>query len=179
MGLEEQTFLRIFSSCLATRVSPMTGCLPKYSQSVIVRPLFPPSKLPCSREFCLDGGAGTTAIGLLLGKPTIVVPFFGDQPFWGRMIHNAGAGPKPIPQKKLTSERLAEGIKFCTTEGAKAAAAELGGRIKAEVCHSFKCCTYSDLTHFAMNQDGRQKGVDSFHAHLPLLNMRWRRRYAF
>lgn len=29
------------------------------------------------------GGAGTTAIGLRMGKPTLVVPFFGDQPFWG------------------------------------------------------------------------------------------------
>jgi UDP:flavonoid glycosyltransferase YjiC (YdhE family) len=27
------------------------------------------------------GGAGTTAAGLKAGKPTIVVPFFGDQPF--------------------------------------------------------------------------------------------------
>lgn len=31
------------------------------------------------------GGAGTTAIGVALGKPTVVVPFFGDQPFWGAM----------------------------------------------------------------------------------------------
>ena len=30
------------------------------------------------------GGAGTTAIGLKKGCPTVVVPFFGDQPFWGR-----------------------------------------------------------------------------------------------
>lgn len=30
------------------------------------------------------GGAGTTAIGLKKGKPTLVVPFFGDQPFWGK-----------------------------------------------------------------------------------------------
>ncbi|KUF95903.1 hypothetical protein AM588_10008422 [Phytophthora nicotianae] len=28
------------------------------------------------------GGAGTTAAGLLAGKPTFIVPFFGDQPFW-------------------------------------------------------------------------------------------------
>jgi UDP:flavonoid glycosyltransferase YjiC (YdhE family) len=27
------------------------------------------------------GGAGTTAAGLRAGKPTVVVPFFGDQPF--------------------------------------------------------------------------------------------------
>ncbi|EGO21898.1 hypothetical protein SERLADRAFT_397454 [Serpula lacrymans var. lacrymans S7.9] len=28
------------------------------------------------------GGAGTTAVGLRMGRPTVVVPFFGDQPFW-------------------------------------------------------------------------------------------------
>jgi sterol 3beta-glucosyltransferase len=37
------------------------------------------------------GGAGTTAIGIASGKPTVVVPFFGDQGFWGAMIHRAGA----------------------------------------------------------------------------------------
>lgn len=30
------------------------------------------------------GGAGTTAIGLAKGRPTVVVPFFGDQGFWGQ-----------------------------------------------------------------------------------------------
>ncbi|KAG3004568.1 hypothetical protein PC120_g18468 [Phytophthora cactorum] len=29
------------------------------------------------------GEAGTTAAGLVAGKPTFIVPFFGDQPFWG------------------------------------------------------------------------------------------------
>lgn len=29
------------------------------------------------------GGAGTTAIGLAKGRATVVVPFFGDQGFWG------------------------------------------------------------------------------------------------
>ncbi|OCK78638.1 glycosyltransferase family 1 protein [Lepidopterella palustris CBS 459.81] len=57
------------------------------------------------------GGAGTTAAGLLAGKPTVVVPFFGDQPFWGSVIAKAGAGPHPIPYKELTSEALAEEIK--------------------------------------------------------------------
>jgi sterol 3beta-glucosyltransferase len=35
------------------------------------------------------GGAGTTAIGLKKGKPTAVVPFFGDQPFWGKQISSS------------------------------------------------------------------------------------------
>lgn len=29
------------------------------------------------------GGAGTTAAGIACGKPTVIVPFFGDQPFVG------------------------------------------------------------------------------------------------
>ena len=58
------------------------------------------------------GGAGTTAAGIKAGKPTIVVPFFGDQPFWGAMIARANAGPDPIPYKQLTAEKLAEAITF-------------------------------------------------------------------
>ncbi|WP_404943386.1 glycosyltransferase [Rhizobium ruizarguesonis] len=30
------------------------------------------------------GGAGTTAAALRAGKPMIICPFFGDQPFWAR-----------------------------------------------------------------------------------------------
>jgi sterol 3beta-glucosyltransferase len=53
------------------------------------------------------GGAGTTAASLRAGKPTIICPFFGDQPFWGRRVHDLGAGPQPIPQKKLSADKLA------------------------------------------------------------------------
>lgn len=56
------------------------------------------------------GGAGTTAIGIAMGKPTVVVPFFGDQPFWGAMIHKAGAGPEPVPFKKMTEDSLYNSI---------------------------------------------------------------------
>jgi UDP:flavonoid glycosyltransferase YjiC (YdhE family) len=59
------------------------------------------------------GGAGTTMAGIAAGRPTLVVPFFGDQAFWGAMIARAGAGPTPIPQKQLTAERLVEAIDFC------------------------------------------------------------------
>lgn len=56
------------------------------------------------------GGAGTTAAGILAGNPTIVVPFFGDQPFWGAMIARAGAGPVPVPYKELAADTLASAI---------------------------------------------------------------------
>ena len=56
------------------------------------------------------GGAGTTAAGIAAGKPTVIVPFFGDQPFWGLAVARAGAGPEPLPFKELTSDSLAAGI---------------------------------------------------------------------
>lgn len=56
------------------------------------------------------GGAGTTAAGVLAAVPTVIVPFFGDQPFWGNMIARAGAGPEPIPYKQLTADNLAAAI---------------------------------------------------------------------
>jgi len=56
------------------------------------------------------GGAGTTAAGIALGKPTVIVPFFGDQPFWGAMIARAAAGPVPVPYKNMTADILAASI---------------------------------------------------------------------
>jgi sterol 3beta-glucosyltransferase len=79
------------------------------------------------------GGAGSTAAGLRAGRPTVVVPFFGDQPFWGRRVHELGVGPAPIPQKKLTPDRLAAALRAVTADpGMAVRAEELGRRIRAE-----------------------------------------------
>jgi len=56
------------------------------------------------------GGAGTTAEGLRAGRPTLVVPTFGDQPFWGERVAALGAGPRPIPVRQITEPRLATAI---------------------------------------------------------------------
>ncbi|WVW85218.1 hypothetical protein I302_107256 [Kwoniella bestiolae CBS 10118] len=101
---------------------------------------------------CHHGGAGTTAIGLKNGLPTIVVPFFGDQKFWGEQIHARGAGPSPIPYKHLNVANLTEAIRFVLSPKAQVAAAEMGRQMRLE--------------------NGEKKGVDSFHKHLPLLDMR-------
>ncbi|KAJ7700822.1 glycosyltransferase family 1 protein [Mycena rosella] len=98
------------------------------------------------------GGAGTTAVGLAKGRPTVVVPFFGDQGFWGSMIHKAGAGPEPIPHKQLNIENLRDALKFAVSPAAKSAAKRMSEQIHQE--------------------DGVRRGVDSFYRHLPLLNMR-------
>ncbi|KAF1836743.1 sterol glucosyltransferase [Decorospora gaudefroyi] len=97
------------------------------------------------------GGAGTAACGLRNACPTVVVPFFGDQPFWGDMIAAAGAGPSPIPHKTLTAENLTPAIHFCLTREAKQAARALSAQMASE--------------------RGVEAAVQSFHANLPLETM--------
>ncbi|KAL1797559.1 hypothetical protein ACET3X_004165 [Alternaria dauci] len=96
------------------------------------------------------GGAGTTAIGLKCAIPTMIVPFFGDQPFWGAMVSKAKAGAHDcIPYKKLSAERLAEGIKQCLTDEAKVNVKKIAESIEKE-------------------GDGALNAVRSFHRSLPL-----------
>ncbi|MEE9552817.1 MAG: glycosyltransferase [candidate division Zixibacteria bacterium] len=79
------------------------------------------------------GGAGTTATGLRAGVPTIVVPFFGDQFFWGWRVSELGVGPRAIPRSKLNSEDLsARIIEAVSDKAMKSRAVELGKLISAE-----------------------------------------------
>ncbi|KAI2881618.1 CAZyme family GT1 [Aspergillus niger] len=98
------------------------------------------------------GGAGTTACGLANGRPTTIVPFFGDQPFWGSMVARSGAGPRPIPYASLNAENLAEVIAFSlrptTAESARGIALKM------------------------QHESGVAAAVRSFHRHLPLDRMR-------
>lgn len=77
--------------------------------------------------------------------------------FWGDMIHRAGAGPAPIPQKTMTVENLAEAFKYAVSDDASKAAKQMGEQIRAE--------------------NGEEKGVEFFHRHLPLKNMRCARKH--
>lgn len=97
------------------------------------------------------GGAGTAACGLRNACPTAIIPFFGDQPFWGNMVAAAGAGPKPIPYKLLSSQNLADAISFCLTPEAIKAAQALSSQM--------------------FNEHGVEAAVQSFHANLPLESM--------
>lgn len=79
------------------------------------------------------GGAGTSAAGLRAGVPSTIVAHIGDQWYWGRRVHELGAGAPPLRRHQLTSERLAQVIRSMTQDRAmQARAAELGARIRAE-----------------------------------------------
>ena len=81
---------------------------------------------PRCRAVVHHGGAGTTHAGLRHGRPTLVCPYFGDQPFWGRRVAAIGAGPASLPVRSLTDASLAKALRGLEAEtfaaGARAAA---------------------------------------------------------
>lgn len=79
------------------------------------------------------GGAGTTAAGLVAGRPSVICPFQGDQYFWGAAVHRAGAGPRSLPANKLTPASLASAIRAAINDSAmRARSTELSERITLE-----------------------------------------------
>lgn len=79
------------------------------------------------------GGAGTTAAGLRAGVPSVVVPYFADQPFWGWRVAQLGVGPSPIPRAKLSPGRLTAAITEAVyNPRMRARAAALGQTLRAE-----------------------------------------------
>ncbi|KAI9991152.1 hypothetical protein PInf_018784 [Phytophthora infestans] len=97
------------------------------------------------------GGAGTTAAGLLAGKPTFIVPFFGDQPFWGHAVVKAGVGVEPCPISQLTTKKLREGFVGLMDPALRARALDLRDVMRRE--------------------DGAGNAVCSFYRHLPTQEM--------
>lgn len=69
--------------------------------------LFPQMKLVVHH-----GGAGTTAAGLIAGKPTIIISHIADQPGWGLRVFELGVGSKPISKKSLSADNLSKAIMF-------------------------------------------------------------------
>lgn len=97
------------------------------------------------------GGAGTTAAGLLAACPTTIVPFFGDQHFWGGVVLARGVGPKCIPVDKLSVAKLTAAFQFMAQPEVVAAAKKLSEELRQE--------------------DGVEDAVEAFHQHLPVSDM--------
>lgn len=88
------------------------------------------------------GGAGTTAMGLRCGRPTLVCPFLIDQPYWAARVEALGAGIAGPSPGKWTGERLTADLRrlvgnpdFARAAGTVAAqlAAEDGARRACDI----------------------------------------------
>ena len=81
----------------------------KHSDRIYVVKSIPHSWLfPRVKATVIHGGIGTCRASLIAGKPVLVIPFMGDQEFWGLQLFEKGVGPKPIKLKKLDAELFAK-----------------------------------------------------------------------
>ncbi|VFQ78862.1 unnamed protein product [Cuscuta campestris] len=87
---------------------------------------------------------------MVVQEPTTVVPFFGDQPFWGDRVHARGVGPAPIPVDEFSLEKLVSAIQFMLDPKVKERATELAKAME--------------------NEDGATGAVKAFYKHFPLDN---------
>ncbi|KRE42791.1 glycosyltransferase [Knoellia sp. Soil729] len=78
------------------------------------------------------GGAGTTAAALRAGVPQAVVSHIGDQPYWGRRVHEIGVGARPIRRYALSVEWLTEVLRGFARGECGARAASVGEEIRRE-----------------------------------------------
>lgn len=104
------------------------------SDDVLVQSDVPHSWLyPRCAAVVHHGGAGTTAAAVRAGVPAVVVPFHGDQPFWASRVARLGVGPKPVPRRTLSAERLAAAIgKALHDDGIRERAAQVGRAVREE-----------------------------------------------
>jgi len=133
---------------------------------------------------CHHGGAGTTATGtpplflpsqqlintltgLIAGKPTIVVPFFGDQPFWGKCVNRGGCGPEPIPIKDLNVDNLTAALEFCKSEYVAENAVKMGTSISL-FRHQLVLTLLCKLGKLILEEDGIGDALKFFYKTLPL-----------
>lgn len=87
------------------------------------------------------GGAGTAAAAVRAGIPSVIVPFYGDQPFWARCLQREGMAPPALDRKHLSAEALAGAIESTVQEPMRRCAAAMGERVRAEdgVAAALRC----------------------------------------
>lgn len=78
------------------------------------------------------GGAGTTHTAATAGAPSMAVPYYADQPFWGRRLHAIGVGAPPLPRSRLGADSLTERLTVLDDEKTRRRAAQIGEAMRSE-----------------------------------------------
>ncbi|HEX7326492.1 MAG TPA: glycosyltransferase [Rhodanobacteraceae bacterium] len=87
---------------------------------------------PRMRAVLHHGGSGTTHSATRAGKPSIVMPFAGDQPFWADRLWRLGIAPPAISARRPQLRELATAFDFVARESVVARAAALGQELARE-----------------------------------------------
>lgn len=78
------------------------------------------------------GGAGTAAAAARAGIPSVVMPRFGDQPFWAWCLQQRGIAPPPLEQKRPSVNAVAGAVRQALTPEMQAKARAMGARMRQE-----------------------------------------------
>jgi sterol 3beta-glucosyltransferase len=105
--------------------------LPSHRRLFVAKYINHEAILPRCKAGVFHGGAGTLATMLRHNLPVVVVSFYTDQPTWGKIVVRKGLGVH-IPVRKLTSERLVEGIRAAQSADILRNVAAMGERIRNE-----------------------------------------------
>lgn len=77
------------------------------------------------------GGAGTTHTAASAGVPQIVVPMFGDQPFWASRVEALGVGAS-IPPAEVSVNRVGGAFELVTSAAVVQSARALAGTVATD-----------------------------------------------
>ncbi len=79
------------------------------------------------------GGSGSTHMTLKYGCPSLVVPHALDQPYWARLVHERGLGPRGIPIGELAADVFEERLlDLYSNDAYRANAGEMSQRMSGE-----------------------------------------------
>ena len=111
------TFYKTFIKVLTSFECPVIICkgwsttdLESYDHVFISEELPYDYILKHVKFMCHHGGAGTTASCVYNKKPMLVIPFFGDQFFWGKRVQELGIG-FALPFKELNDTMLSDCVR--------------------------------------------------------------------
>jgi sterol 3beta-glucosyltransferase len=88
--------------------------------------------LPHTSVVIHHGGSGTTHSATRAGKPSVVIPFAGDQSFWAERLNRLGIAPPALDGAKLDARSLGKAIGFVENIEVQKRAAELGEQMERE-----------------------------------------------
>jgi len=78
------------------------------------------------------GGSGTAHSAASAGRPSIVMPFAGDQPFWADRLYRLGVAPPALAAARLKAAALADAIAFVERPSVIDRAAAVGRSMAGE-----------------------------------------------